>query len=371
MATLKQGDFAPMFITPSSVNPAFRMDSTGGRRVVLFFLASTRAPGALTALTSLVQKQAFFEQRRSLVFVVSADAADQSRGDLPQRAAPYVVFWDLQLAIMRQYGLVQSQSGDDSTIFLGSMVLDENSRIIAFVPLRSPDRHAEEVAAAITSIPPLPSARRVTHQPPVLLVPDIVPAEYCRRLIEAYEAHGGEEGSSLVDIGGETVHVLDQYHKRRKDWLVPDQTLLAPLHSAIHTRLAPEVRKAFHFAVTGLERDLIGCYDGSTGGHFRPHRDDTTVGTAHRRYALTINLNAEEYEGGDLRFPEYSMDTYRPPTGGAIVFSCTLMHEVLPVTSGRRYAFVSFLLDPETTAMLSSFIGQQSAEGKASQFLVE
>jgi predicted 2-oxoglutarate/Fe(II)-dependent dioxygenase YbiX len=54
---------------------------------------------------------------------------------------------------------------------------------------------------------------------------------------------------------------------------------------------------------------------------------------------------AEEFEGGDLRFPEYGRQTYRPPTGGAVVFSCSLLHEATPVTKGRRYAFLPFLYD--------------------------
>ena len=50
---------------------------------------------------------------------------------------------------------------------------------------------------------------------------------------------------------------------------------------------------------------------------------------------MTINLNADDYEGGDLRFPEFGPRTYRAPTGGAVVFSCSLLHEATPVTRGR------------------------------------
>ena len=82
-------------------------------------------------------------------------------------------------------------------------------------------------------------------------------------------------------------------------------------------------------------------------GHFRPHRDNTTKGTAHRRFAVTINLNADEYEGGDLCFPEFGPRTYRAATGGAVVFSCSLLHEARPVTLGKRYAFLPFLYDDE------------------------
>src|SRR3546814_20819717 len=74
--------------------------------------------------------------------------------------------------------------------------------------------------------------------------------------------------------------------------------------------------------------------------YFRPHRDNTTKGTAHRRFAVTLNLNADEFEGGELRFPEFGPHLYKPPTGGAVVFSCSLLHEAMPVTKGRRYVFL-------------------------------
>ena len=94
----------------------------------------------------------------------------------------------------------------------------------------------------------------------------------------------------------------------------------------------------------------MACYPAGAGW-FRPHRDNTTKGTAHRKFAVTINLNAEDYEGGELRFPEFGDRRYRPPTGGAVVFSCSLLHEALPVTRGERYAFLPFLYD-EASARL-------------------
>jgi predicted 2-oxoglutarate/Fe(II)-dependent dioxygenase YbiX len=91
----------------------------------------------------------------------------------------------------------------------------------------------------------------------------------------------------------------------------------------------------------------VARYDANEGGFFRPHRDNTTSATLHRKFAVTINLNAENYEGGDLRFPEFGMRTYSAPTGGAVVFSCSLLHEATPVTCGERYAFLPFLYDDE------------------------
>jgi predicted 2-oxoglutarate/Fe(II)-dependent dioxygenase YbiX len=102
------------------------------------------------------------------------------------------------------------------------------------------------------------------------------------------------------------------------------------------------------------------------GGQFQPHRDNTTKGTAHRRFAVTINLNDEEYEGGDLRFPEYGPRTYRAPTGGAVAVSCSLLHEATVVTRGRRIAYLPFLYDEaaeKIRAVNLKFLGNPSVAG--------
>jgi len=107
----------------------------------------------------------------------------------------------------------------------------------------------------------------------------------------------------------------------------------------------PAIARAFQFQATRMERYLVACYDAEQLGFFVAHRDNTTSGTAHRRFACTLNLNAEDYDGGELRFPEFGPRTYRAPTGGAVVFSCSLLHEATPVTRGRRFAFLPFLYD--------------------------
>ena len=87
------------------------------------------------------------------------------------------------------------------------------------------------------------------------------------------------------------------------------------------------------FQATRIERYVVACYDSATSGHFHSHRDNMTKGTAHRRFAVSLNLNAD-FQGGNLRFPEFGKRNYRAPVGGAVVFSCSLMHEATPITRG-------------------------------------
>ena len=116
------------------------------------------------------------------------------------------------------------------------------------------------------------------------------------------------------------------------------------LQIRIRRRIVPEILKVHQFKATRMERYIVSCYAAEDGGHFHAHRDNTTKGTAHRRFAVSINLN-EDFEGGEIGFPEYGPRSFKMATGGAVVFSCSLLHAVSRVTSGRRYAFLPFLYD--------------------------
>ena len=150
----------------------------------------------------------------------------------------------------------------------------------------------------------------------------------------------------MQDVGGRSVENFDNSWKRRRDFHLTDAKLIANLRARIGRRICPEIKKAFQMRPTRIERDLVARYDSETGGHFGPHRDDTGIAIAHRRFAVSINLNAD-FEGGEISFPEYSLRPFKAAPGTAIVFSASILHEVARVTRGRRYVFLTFLFDEE------------------------
>jgi len=117
--------------------------------------------------------------------------------------------------------------------------------------------------------------------------------------------------------------------------------LLHSVDRAIKRRVLPEIWKAFSFQVTRRDSYKVSCYRASESGFFAQHRDNITPLVAHRRFALTLNLN-DGFKGGGLCFPEYGPNYYRPAVGGAVVFSCALMHQALEVTDGDRFVLVNF-----------------------------
>jgi predicted 2-oxoglutarate/Fe(II)-dependent dioxygenase YbiX len=237
------------------------------------------------------------------------------------------VWSDPEGRVTAAYGVVAGE--------LTAVVLDPNLRVVGVV---AGDRLADQVVALLDGAVHRGPAIEVVTQAPVLLLPRVLNAASCERLVRLWEQEGGVE-TGVTRTSGE---VLDASYKRRRDHTIGDPQLLRELSSVVGRRVLPEVRKAFAFQATRFEGFKIACYDAATGGYFRQHRDNLTPATAHRVFALTLNLN-DGYEGGQLRFPEYANHLYQPAPGAALVFSCAHLHEVRDVTAGRRFVLLSFL----------------------------
>lgn len=175
------------------------------------------------------------------------------------------------------------------------------------------------------------------RQAPVLIVPNIFPPAFCAHLMDVWQ--GGEQYDDAVSQDGYSGAVATM--KRRRDVGITDPDLQRVVQAYLGRRLMPEIRRAFNFEVTQAEVYRIGCYDGGGENYFKRHRDTGMAVSAHRRYALSLNLN-DAFRGGEVIFPEYGQARFRPPAGGAVVFSCALLHEVLPVEEGRRFAMFTF-----------------------------
>lgn len=348
-ANILPGDTAPWFSQRSGSNPRYVFDTAAGRYLVLCFLVSGGDAHATEALAAVRGRPEFFDDMTGSFFAVSSDKADEAQGRVTESFPGYRVIWDQDGSVSSLYGALprESKPGDRN---LGVrrlwLVLDPTLRVIEVIPFQADRGDIQKLLDCIDSLPPPRRFAGFELQAPILFLPNVFEPQFCKRLIGLYEGHGGTESGFMREIDGKTTLIQDPVHKKRKDYSIEDNDLIRDLQGRFMRRVVPQIQKAHQFKASRMERYIVSCYAAEDEAHFRAHRDNTTKGTAHRRFAVSVNLNSD-FDGGEVSFPEYGPRSFKAPAGGAVVFSCSLLHAVSKVTRGRRYAFLPFLYDDE------------------------
>lgn len=334
---LVRGDWAPDFVLPRQDGTPMRFYGwAGGKPTVLFFYATHEGTESLESLVWFSKALGKVAADAISIFAVSQETPSVNKELAIGRGIPFPIFSDTEGSVRASYGV-------DSSGAMGIFVLGPNLRVIDSHRLSDRESSMQRILAALEAIPLLEPVE-VVMQAPVLLVPEVLESDLCGRLIEVWRTQGNAETGVEHSRGRHREAAIIPGAKRRRDHIVTDEELLRELTFRVGRRLMPEVLKAFSFRATRFEGFKIACYDAAKGGFFSAHRDNLSPSTAHRRFALTLNIN-EGYKGGHLRFPEYGPHLYRPGAGGALVFSGSLLHEVLEVTRGQRFVLLSFLKD--------------------------
>ncbi|HEX3810971.1 MAG TPA: 2OG-Fe(II) oxygenase [Rhizomicrobium sp.] len=356
---LTVGDPAPWFEARSPERPDYHLSQAAGRYIVLSFFGSAGRPEVQSMLAAFRSQDRMFNDGFAAFFGVSCDADDEKQKRISERLPGFHLFWDPDGKVPELYGLTGETDGKKAMRRV-TYVLDSTLRVLGVFPMSEIPGHARAVMEFVAQLPAHPPLdERANMAAPVLVLPRVFEPEFCKLLISLYEkGNSAASGFMSTDIQtGKTVLKMDDSFKKRRDVQIEDETVRQQVNARLIRRLVPEVKKVFQFDATRIERYIVARYDANEGGFFRPHRDNTTKGTAHRRFAVTMNLNAEDYEGGELRFAEFDRRTYRAPTGGAVVFSCSLLHEATPVTKGTRYAFLPFLYDEPAAKIREENLG--------------
>ena len=315
MNLLARGERAPDFVLPAADGPQTRFYARAGGRPTLLIFAKTKR-----FLENL------YPPAEIDIFLISPSAIENAN-------AP--VFIDKDNALGKAYRL----SGD-----FAAYALDANLRVLAAI------QHIDAIDQLYKAFKSLPAHRAIDIgiHAPVLLISNVLTRDICHALINIWAAKGHRETGVERSRAGARRDIIDPQNKKRRDHQVADAKLLRLLTTTVGRRIMPEIQRAFHYKATRFEGFKIACYDSSSGGFFRAHRDNLSPATAHRRFALTLNLN-DDYEGGHLVFPEFGPHRYRPRAGDAIAFSSSFLHEVQPVTQGRRFTLLSFLFHDKPT----------------------
>ncbi|HWA45444.1 MAG TPA: redoxin domain-containing protein [Hypericibacter adhaerens] len=331
------GDPAPAISALDQAGePAFsNADQITGRPLLLLFCP---AGGEAALLAGFRDHAAEFAALETIIFAISRQAVAANQAWHAALHLPFTLLSDSGGGIFRTYGATEAPL---------VIILDPDHRVarVLRADVTAPADPAPLAAAALAclraSFPP--RGLRVSMQAPVLLLPRVLEEEHCARLIELFhkpvaswqsdgfrsEGHDRERGDFKVEHAGS--------YGQLTEYVVRDPAVQAFLDQCFNRRVSREMRKVFQTKVSQREDYRIARYDSATGGVLRPHRDNATKETSHRRFTMTINLNAGEYEGGALRFREYADHYYEVERGTAVIWSALLLHEVMPVTRGARF----------------------------------
>ncbi|MGF1522504.1 MAG: 2OG-Fe(II) oxygenase [Leptolyngbyaceae cyanobacterium] len=350
MSLFSIGDAVPWFTAASTTNPKYHFDTLAGQPIVLYFFHNWKTAEALVVLEGFHRQQLRLTQLGALFVAVGLGSVDVDISDRFPNASSYLLLWDPDGTVRQQCGY-DAEPKQQAAMALPVWVLDQRLRVKQIFPVR-PEAVAPTVEEAIAAIATLPAlaAGTAVRQAPVLFIPGAFEPEFCQQLIALLNAHGSTETGVLEEQqDGQSFNIADHSLKRRRD-LALEQAGMEWIQQLTHRvirRIKPAIEKAFQYSICSFERPVVACYDAANQGFFGRHRDNMTVEGAQRRFAMTINLNTGDYEGGCLQFPEYGNQLFSPAIGEAVVFSCSLMHQVTPVTQGKRYAFLLFFNEPE------------------------
>ena len=339
---LAAGDRVPNFVLPAPDGKFYSFyERVRGYRNILFL--SARLDNKTTsAMLEFANSYETLQAHKIDVFGVVVGSVEELATCVDEGNLPYHVSADVMGKILEGFRELLGDSGDVPICLL----LDANQRLLTQIERGDDSRsYAESALAYLDAHSATDDCMVIRSSAPVLLIPNVIEPELCRLLIDRWETKGHEEGVVESVVDGEMQQRVYFGKKRRLDHAIHDKSLTRELGIRVLRRLAPEIEKAFRFHGFRLDRFIIGCYQMDRDDYFRPHRDNLAPSNQDRMFALSINLNSEEYDGGDLRFPEYGPHLYRPETGGALAFSCSLIHEALPVTRGRRFVLLSFMRD--------------------------
>jgi peroxiredoxin/predicted 2-oxoglutarate/Fe(II)-dependent dioxygenase YbiX len=361
------GDPAPGFSLRTVKHAKCALESMGGRYLVLCFFGSASESHAQRACKAAYSRPDLFDDKHASFFGVSIDPTDESEARLTHRSPGHRHFYDFDLKAAKLYGALPRTASPTNALdglMRQWVIIDPTMRVIAAIPFQADQGAIIATISLVEGLNPPARFAGIELMAPILYLPRVFEPELCRHLIGVYEAEGGKESGFMREVEGRTLGVLDPRFKRRKDVTLKDDRLIRELQMRFVRRVVPEIAKVHQFKVTRMERNIVACYAAEDGGHFSAHRDNDSKGTAHRRFAVSVNLN-DDFEGGEVSFPEYGSRSYKASPGGAVVFSCSLLHKVSKVTQGQRYAFLPFLYDDAAARIRKEnahFIGPEKTQ---------
>jgi peroxiredoxin Q/BCP len=150
---LKAGDKAPSFTAATNGGGKVSLSDYKGQQVVLYFYPRDDTPGCTREACGFRDAHSKIKRQGAVVLGVSKDSVKSHDKFAAKFELPFVLLSDEEAKIAQAYG-VWGEKSFMGRQFLGmhrvTFLIDETGRIKKVWPVVKPDKHAQEVLAALS-----------------------------------------------------------------------------------------------------------------------------------------------------------------------------------------------------------------------------
>jgi len=162
--------------------------------------------------------------------------------------------------------------------------------------------------------------------------------EECQKIIDYAEQF--EKRDAVVSNKGK---LNSEIRESRVVWITPD-----PEINWVYQRLTDIImglnENYFRFDLFGFTEGFQFTEYNAPSGHYGKHVDSMFNGTV-RKLSFVLQLSdPKNYEGGELQIHiGANPDVMKKEQGTVVAFPSPTLHEVTPITKGRRYSLVGWI----------------------------
>lgn len=175
----------------------------------------------------------------------------------------------------------------------------------------------------------------------------------CKQIIQIGEFGIDSSPITYGITGNNPVGVdLNELAKVRRSpisWIRSDKENNRWIFERLTNHILATNKQYYNYDLADIQSLQFTCYDAKEKGFYDKHVDMMYQGVGTRKLSVTIQLSdGEDYEGGNLLLHHKANPDIAPrDQGTAVFFPSWMLHEVTPVTKGKRYSLVAWVLGPK------------------------
>ena len=315
------GERLPRLVLQDERFKSFDLNHLIGKPVVLFYFLSIHHPFCVELLNIIQSKIHQFREKGVAIIAISPNAAIDLYEGAKKLNLVFPLLADPEFQAAKALGIALiANVGPKEAIEVrrSTFILDSTLRIRKQYSPKETKSHVLQILEELETELPEMQAYLVKAHAPVLWIPDVIEPGLCKEIVSRNNLESP----------------FNSYIDKR-----------------LYERVVPEVLKAFYFKPKKRKTPSIEIYSPHNQGPSKLLRVHAQESEITYQYVMMISLNTpdEDYIGGGLCFPEYSLGIYKATLGSAIVYSTFLLQERLPVISGKAIMLMSYFYDEETT----------------------